>query len=53
MDLLKYLELLKKCKTLASAGAVYVHVLVNQQLTTKEKDIFSDAYVEFTQNLKH
>jgi hypothetical protein len=53
MDLSKYLELLKKCRTLASAGAVYVHVLVNQQLTTNEKDIFSDVYVEFTQNLKH
>ena len=52
MNLQKYLELLKKCKTLASAGAVYVHVLVNQQLTTKEKDIFSDAYIEYTQNLK-
>jgi hypothetical protein len=53
MNLEKYLELLKKCKTLASAGAVYVHVLVNQQLTTKEKDIFSDAYIEYTQNIKH
>lgn len=53
MTIQKYLELLKKCKTLASAGAVYVHVLANQQLTTKEKEIFSDAYIEFTQNLKH
>jgi hypothetical protein len=46
----KYFELLKKCRTLASASQVLIAVLLDESLENKQKDIFSDVYVEYTQN---
>jgi len=48
-----YFDLLKKCKTLHWAAQVYIAVLLDEKLTNKEKKVFQDVYVEFTQNLKN
>ena len=46
-----YFDLLKKCKTLHWAAQVYIAVLLDEKLTNKQKNVFQDVYVEFTQNL--
>ena len=48
-----YFDLLKKCKTLHAAAQVFIQVLLDEKLTNKEKNIFQDVYVEFTQNLNN
>jgi hypothetical protein len=48
-----YFDLLKKCKTLHWAAQVYIAVLLDEKLTNKQKKVFQDVYVEFTQNLKN
>jgi hypothetical protein len=51
MTLEKYIELLKKCHTLASAGAVFVDALLSEKLTNKQKDIFGEVYIQYAQQL--
>ena len=47
----KYIELLKKCKTLQSASQVFVYVIADVHLSEKEKKIFSELYEAKTEDL--
>jgi len=47
----RYLNLLKRCRTLASAAKVYVAALLDENLTSREKDTFQAVYIEYTQGL--
>ena len=46
-----YLEVLKKCQTLASASRVYVAVMLDKKLTKEEKARFEAIYIEFVSGL--
>ena len=46
-----YFDLLKNCKTLDQCAMWYIAVLLDKNLTNKEKDTLQDVYVEYTQNI--
>lgn len=48
----KYINLLKRCLTICSASKVYVAVLLDENLTGREKNTFQEIYVEYTQGLE-
>ena len=47
----KYLDILKKCQTLASASKIYVAVMLDEKLTKEEKARFEAIYIEFVSGL--
>lgn len=47
----KYIEILKKCRTLKGVASVYVAVLLDEKLTNKEKNTFQAIYIEYCDSL--
>jgi hypothetical protein len=52
MTLQKFIELLKKCHTIETAGRVFVAGLLSGALTNKEKNQRGDIYTAYAEQLK-